>query len=108
MDKVVCIVPGTLDQIRKLEVKVRTIVDLDERARRTEAGERDNQAALRVLQNHMKGSMVGCFTNDATVNTFIHLGTIDSPSQGGGAMGHCGLSTQRHPQGSYGDQWVTG
>ena len=25
IDKVVCIVPGTLDQIRKLELKVRTI-----------------------------------------------------------------------------------
>ena len=71
MDKVVCIVPGTLDQIRKLKLKVRTIIDVDERARQTEVGERDNQAALRILQNHQKGSMVGYFANDATLTFTI-------------------------------------
>ena len=68
LDQVVCIVSGTLDQIRKHELKVRLLIDLDERARRTdsEAGERDNQYALQILQNHMKGSMVGHFPNEAT------------------------------------------
>ena len=66
MDQVVCMVSGTLDQIRKHELKVRLLVDLDERARRTEPRERDNQAALRIAQNHTKGTMVGHFANEAT------------------------------------------
>ena len=66
LEQVVCIVSGTLDQIRKHELKIRLLIDLDERARRTEAGERDNQYALKIVQNHMKGSMVGYFANEAT------------------------------------------
>jgi hypothetical protein len=54
-----------MEQIRKLEQGIRTLVDLDERGRRTEIGERDPPTALRILKNHMKGSVVGYFCNDA-------------------------------------------
>ena len=68
LEQMVTVVSSTLEGIRKQELRIRYLIDLDERARRTEPGARDNQYALQILQNHIKGSNGDKYANEATRN----------------------------------------
>jgi hypothetical protein len=52
LEQVVCIVSGTLDQIRKHELRILLLIDLDERARRTEAGARQSVCPQAYTELH--------------------------------------------------------
>ena len=45
---------------------MRQLVELDERSRCTQPGERDPIHALKILKNHVKGSVVILFFSEAT------------------------------------------
>ena len=73
LEQLVAVVYPTLEQIRKQELKIRYLIDLDERARRVEPGSRDNLFGLQVLQNHIKGSLGDKYINEATRNLTVSL-----------------------------------